>query len=166
MARKVSLVISHWYHLIEGLEDSSQRFYSSLERAIESRQLEKLDLSRIDYKEGSIFSDSREYFRVRRRDHIFDICAAPFGNGFFISWWLGESVGPFWTLILKIPLLGVMLLKMFRPETYYRFDTALMFQSSVHSAVLEVIDQMTTAKGIRSLTESERKPILSSLFKN
>lgn len=164
MARKVSLILSHWYHLFEGLEDSSQRFYSSLERAIESKRMEKLALSRIDYKEGSIFSDNREYFRVRRRDHIFDICAAPFGNGFFVSWWLGESPGFFWSLILKIPFLGIMLLKLFRPETYYRFDTALMFQSSVHSAVLEVVDQTTSAKGIRSLTESERKPILSSLF--
>lgn len=165
MARKVSLILSHWYNLVEGLQDSTQRFYTSLEQAINSRQIEKLDLSRVDYREGGILSDKREYFRVRRRDHIFDICAAPFGNGFFVSWWLGESLGPFWNLILKIPILGGLLLKMFRSETYYRFDTALMFQSSVHSAVLEIIDQTTTGKGIRSLTESERKPILSSLFK-
>jgi hypothetical protein len=166
MARKVSLILSHWYHLIEGLQDSTQRFYTTLEQAIGARQIEKLDLSRIDYREGGILSDKREYFRVRRKDHIFDICAAPFGNSFFVSWWLGESLGPLWTLILKIPILGVLLLKLIRPETYYRFDTALMFQQSVHSAVLEVIDQTTNAKGIRSLTESERKPILSSLFKN
>jgi len=166
MARKVSLIISHWYHLIEGLQDSTQRFYTTLEQVIDARQMEKLDISRIDYREGSILSDKREYFRVRRKDHIFDICAAPFGNSFFVSWWLGESLGPLWTLILKIPILGVLLLKLCRPETYYRFDTALMFQSSVHSAVMEVIDQTTNAKGIRSLTESERKPILSSLFKN
>jgi hypothetical protein len=164
MARKVSVILSHWYNLVEGLQDSTQRFYTALEQAVRARQMEKIDLSRIDYSEGGIFSDKREYFRVRRRDHIFDICAAPFGNGFFVSWWLGESLGPLWTMILKIPILGMMLLKLFCPETYYRFDTALMFQSSVHSAVMEVIDQTTNAKGIRTLTESERKPILSSLF--
>jgi hypothetical protein len=41
-------------------------------------------------------------------------------------------------------------------------DTALMFQESVHNAVLEVVDCITAAKGIRALTEAERKPILKA----
>jgi hypothetical protein len=165
MARKVSLILSHWYHLFENLQESSQRFYSLLEEAIDKRQVEKLDLSRVDYREGGIFSDKREYFRVRRHEHIFDVCAAPFGNGYFVSWWLGESMGPFWTMLLKIPLIGGMLVRMFRPTTYYRHDSALMFQQSVHHSVLEVVDQITKGVGIRALSESEKKPILSSFFK-
>jgi hypothetical protein len=51
------------------------------------------------------------------------------------------------------------------PTTYYKIDTTLMFQESVHRAVVEVIDQMTQAKGLRALSESERKPILRNIFK-
>jgi len=40
-----------------------------------------------------------------------------------------------------------------------------MFQDSVHAAVLEVIDEATEDKGIRAMSEEEKKPILSDLFK-
>ncbi|HHT9126697.1 MAG TPA: hypothetical protein ACFYD6_12925 [Candidatus Brocadiia bacterium] len=165
MARKVSLLLSHWNKLIEGLQESPQQFYASLEEAIKRRQIPNIDLSRLDYREGGVFSAKREYLRVRRKEHIFDVCAAPFGSGFFFSWWLGESVGFFWRLILLIPILGRLFVRFFRPDTYYQIDTALMFQGAVHSAVLEVIDEITNAKGLRALSETERKPILTDLFK-
>jgi hypothetical protein len=43
-------------------------------------------------------------------------------------------------------------------------DTAIMFQSMVHSAVLDVIDPLFTAKGVRALSELERKPIMQELY--
>lgn len=48
--------------------------------------------------------------------------------------------------------------------TSFRHDTALMFQESVRAAVLEVVDGITKAKGLRALSELERKPILTSFF--
>lgn len=50
--------------------------------------------------------------------------------------------------------------KYFAPDTYYKMDTAQMFQESVRAAVLEAVDGLTSAKGHRMLTELERKPIL------
>ena len=41
-----------------------------------------------------------------------------------------------------------------------------MFQQTVHNAVLEVIDAITTGQGIRVLSESERKPVLKSFAKS
>jgi len=164
MARKVSVVLSHWYQLIEGLQESPQRFYGALEHAIRSRQLPKIDRTRINYKEGGLLSAKREYFRVRRKEHLFDVCAAPFGNGFFVSWWLGISPGFFWRLILSIPVMGPICLRFFKPPTYYQLDTALMFQESIRQSVLEVVDQISKTQGLRLLSEAERKPILSNLF--
>lgn len=40
-----------------------------------------------------------------------------------------------------------------------------MFQTSVRQAVIEVVDQVTSAKGIRALTELERKPVMRDFFK-
>lgn len=207
-------VISHWYNLIENLEASPREFYASVVEAVKRRDLPGASPSQVDYHEGGAFSAMREYLRISRGQHIFDICGAPFGHGFFVSWWLGKprpsalgptlgaiaglfiiwlilrgifgAVGAFFltplvlllafiflgalmsqmseeewvSYVLAVPVIGWVLERFFLPDTYYRIDTALMFQQAVHAAVMEVIDGMTKAKGLRSLSETERKPIL------
>lgn len=153
-------VFSHWYHMIDGLEASPKEFYASVEGAVKEREVPDLSLSRVAHPEGGPFSPKREYLRIIRREHTFDICGAPFGRSFFFSWWLGEAPSGCLALLGGIPFLGSIVERFVRPATYYRIDTALMFQSAVHGAVLEVVDQMTTAKGLRGLSELERKPIL------
>lgn len=164
MARKVSLVLSHWYHLVEGLQESPQSFYSALQQSIEKRNLPNTKISRITYKESGIFSSKREYLRVSRKEHLFDVCAAPFGNGFFVSWWLALAPGAALETTSKIPIIGPLFFNLFKPATYFAHDTALMFQESIRTAVNEVIDGNTQAKGLRMMSELERKPILSNLF--
>jgi hypothetical protein len=70
------------------LQASSLGFYASLEAALDRRRIPDISLWRVDWSEGGIFSAKREYLRVRRKDYLFDVCAAPFGSGFFVSWWL------------------------------------------------------------------------------
>jgi len=164
MARQISHIISHWHQLIEGLQESPQAVYSQLDQAIARRELPKTKVSRVKHCESGLFSSRRLYFRIRRKEHIFDVCAAPFGRGFFVSWWLGESPAILGWLSY-IPILGPLMMWLFHRETYWRIDTALMFQDSVHAAVLEVIDDLIKAKGLRALTELERKPVMRELFK-
>jgi hypothetical protein len=159
MPEPVAEILSHWYHLTEGLQISSKAFYTAIEQAIDRRKLPDVRISRVDHSEGGVFSAKREYLRVRRKEHIFDICAGPFGPGaFFVSWWLGMM--PEGCLTVLAPFLA----RFIKPMTYYKLDTALMFQESVHAAVLEILDKATNAKGLRALSEMERKPILSGLF--
>ena len=218
--------ISHWHQLFENFQASSLEFYSSLETAIKARSVPELHSARIEHKEGGLASAKREYLRMHRGKHAFDICAAPFGTGFFVSWWLTEpplafailytlgflfglmiamdiafgigfAIGlamqgyafgmllggsaallgtpallwiwgnairhgslPGESTVLAMPLIGWVYQRIFAPTTYYSMDTALMFQDAVHSAELEVVDCMTEGKGVRALTESERKPVL------
>lgn len=167
MARKVTHIISHWFKLIEGMQESPQTVYTQLDQAITKRELPEVKLSRVKYQESGLFSPKRVYFRIRRKELIFDICAAPYGKSFFVSWWMGESLALFW-LLLYIPIIGPifgLFVWLFRRETYWRIDTALMFQESVHAAVLEVIDEFIKTQGLRALSELERKPIMRELFK-
>jgi len=164
VAKKVSLILSHWYHLIEGFQVSPSEFYEAVEEAVLKRNIPNLKLSRVTYREGGPLSPKREYLRVERKEYLFDICCAPFGAGFFVSWWLGEAPGWLEGIIASIPIINHLFFRFFRPLTYYQLDTALMFQESVHAAVLEVIDQMMEAKGLRLLSETERKPILREIF--
>jgi hypothetical protein len=157
MAEAAPSVISHWYQLLGSLQASPKEFYASIEQAIERRNVPDAKRSRVDWREGGLLSAKREYLRVQRREYTFDICGAPFGTGFFVSWWLVEAQG----CLANIPGLRAFL----RPKTYYRIDTALMFQSSIHGAVLEVVDELMNAKGLRALSELERKPILQEFVR-
>ncbi len=159
-------------------------------------------------------SGKRIYLRVSREGLNFDICAAPFGTGYFFSWWLariprvlldfafifgcfcawwlialvllsgnreghgcGVIFAPFVllalilalgffvrygesgleTTVLSMPITGFCYGFIFRPQTYFNEDTATMFRESVHAAVTEAIDQVTTSQGMRALSEEERR---------
>lgn len=210
-------VLSNWATLVEGLEASPLAFYSAVEEALARRQVPQTQNSRTDYKEAGAFSANREYLHVRREKLSFDICGAPFGTGFFFSWWFGEErphlnpivkvlvlFGYFVVLgvavqlagfiqglilflvlafvglavantlasdgqfddgfIRALPILGTLYEWLFEPATYYRLDSMRMFQESVHNAVLEVIDGMTAAKGLRLLAGDERKPTMHRFY--
>ena len=212
-------VISHWHHPIEDFHTSTLEFYAAVEVALQPRQIPDYSVSRIDWREGGVLTARREYLRIKRGKLAFDLCAAPFGTGFFFSWWLAEvppthallwallicflglnlfgglivelgltglflgvvlSVGIAWLLgyllrdgqlgteaediVLAIPFLGGLYERFFKPSSYYKADTTQMFQSVVHTAVLEVIDQVMSSKGARPLTELERKPIMREFY--
>lgn len=163
-------VFSHWYHLMESFQTSSLDFYKLVEEALARRNLPDIHWSRIDYKEGGLLSAKREYLRVKRKQFVFDVCAAPFGNGFFVSWWLGEipsGLLGLCFLLAHIPIFGlffaILIRVAVRPLTYYKMDTALMFQESVRLAVLEVIEGLRSEKGLRVLSPVESAPILKKL---
>jgi hypothetical protein len=158
------VILSHWNAMIEGLVASPKEFFQSVEAAVENKSVPGTKHSRVDWREGGIISAKREYLRIKRKDLAFDICGAPFGNGFFVSWWLGEVPSYFVQLALGVPIIGPLFSRFIKPTTYYQLDTASMFQSLIHSAVLEIIDEMTKAKGLRSLSESDRKPIMRNFF--
>ncbi len=165
MARaKGTIIISQWNTMIEGLQASPKEFFDAVEKAIESKSVPDTKHSRVDWKEGGLLSAKREYLRIRRKEHAFDICGAPFGNGFFVSCWLGEVPSGFVALMLSIPVIGFLFERFVKPSTYYKMDTAAMFQSLIHSAVMQVVDDMTKAKGLRALSESERKPKMRDFF--
>src|SRR5438105_2303251 len=82
--------ISHWHHLFENFQASSLEFYNAVEKAVEARAVPELHSTRVEHKESGLASAKREYLRLHRGKHAFDICAAPFGTGFFISSWFTE----------------------------------------------------------------------------
>jgi hypothetical protein len=217
-------VEGHWHSLIEGFSTSSLDFYELVKAGMDRRKIPNLKIKSVSWKESGVGSGKRVYLRVSREGLNFDICAAPFGTGFFFSWWLAriprilldilflilllfvgnllwrsallgqtqEGQNAIQTLVagcsamffssflflgllfglgllvrhgnlgleptvLSMPITGFFYGLIFRPNTYFNEDTALMFRESVHNAVLEAIDQVTTAQGVRGLTEEARR---------
>lgn len=97
--------------------------------------------------------------RVRFEGYTFDICAAPYGKGFFVSWWFGEEFSLGMRILFMLPILGYFVKKWATIKTYHVRDTEEMFSRAVHLAVITTIDQLVATKGLRALTELERKPI-------
>ena len=164
---KQYFVLSNWSTLIENLTESPLQFYERVEGAITQRQVPNIKVSRTDLKEGHLFSAKRQYLTVNRKRYLFDVCGAPFGSGFFVSWWLSFSPTFFQRLSYTLsqwPLLGSFFSTAIGDNSFYQRDTTKMFQTSIHGAVMDVIDQITKMKGLRALSEGERKPINSEFY--
>lgn len=165
-ARKAtpSNVFSHWFQMIEGLSMQPSAFYDQVEQQVKEWAIPGVKIKRVKCAEGGAFSAKRIYLRVTRQEHIFDICGAPFGKGFFVSWWLGEKpTGLFKTLawwLGHVPPFGFLVAGLFI-KTYYKIDTMLMFQQAVHAAVTDVVDTVVETEGLRPLTELDKKPIMN-----
>ena len=83
--KKKADVISHWYALVPGLTTSTKEFYEYVETDLKGRQVPGLDIFYVDFAEGGVLSQKREYLRMTRERLVFDICAAPFGTAYFFS---------------------------------------------------------------------------------
>lgn len=219
--------VGHWSTLVEGLQASPRECYAEIIDAIRRRKIPDAATSLVTHKESGFLSAERIYLQVNRKMLAFDICAAPFGTGFFFSWRLSEVppgnllgcftiflmlgvsgfllqfgralsedvghplnlfqvaivagglvLGTLWVAavairsgrlfsedaVLAMPLIGSVYSAIFRPFTYYKEDTIDMYQKAVHAAVLEVVDGIMSAKGLRALSPEERKPTLRSFL--
>jgi len=78
-------VYSHTCTLTPGIHFSAQEFYDTLTSVIRDKQWPGVELLRIRYTEAGLLSHKREYLRIIRQRHLFDICAATFGKDYFFS---------------------------------------------------------------------------------
>jgi len=211
--------LAHWAKPFEQFNYSPREFYKLVEKHLEERKIPGAGAEWRAIHEAGILSPERLYLSIKRERLMFVLCAAPFGNAFFVSsrlldyrsganffdylvalallgatgfgvlakygiipglFTIGLLITLFWSLfrqavavggewldenIAEIPIIGPIYESLFRPDTYYRRDTAEMFQRLTHNAVLQSIDEMTTEKGIRGLTDEERKPVVRNLYR-
>lgn len=156
--RSFTIVDAHWHHHFDQLQFSSQAFYELIESQIQEMKMPGVSINRVKYSEGGILSANREYLRIMRSGLVFDICAAPFGRGFFISWWLGNTLDPFRKFVSAIPIVGATIDRALYKKTYFQIDTEKMFQESLHQNLLMTVDAITKENGIRQLSDAERNP--------
>ena len=79
------LLTNPWCVLIQDCSASTQEVYEMVEKTIAARKIPDLEMSRVFWHEGGALSAKREYLQFSRERLVFEICAAPFGTGFFIS---------------------------------------------------------------------------------
>ncbi|MBK9631948.1 MAG: hypothetical protein IPO62_12940 [Saprospiraceae bacterium] len=151
-----SEAVKNWSTLIPNIQHHPEDFYELVEHILNEREVPGIKTERRTFKEGGVLSSHRLYLQLSRGDYIFHICGAPWGNGFFFSWWMRKMDDPLGDLLKNLPFVGKIFASRIDYDTYYRLDTDMMFRTSVHQSVLAAIEKLTEGKGIRSLTELER----------
>lgn len=211
---KRNVLLSYWCKLFENFSFSPQELYATVERNLEARKVPGLEPDAVLIRQGGPFSPKRLYLQLRRERLVFEIGAAPFGAGFFVSsrlfdrrrepsFWdfmflllfLGLCGAPvayrfgwvwsvitvtgilalLWTImrlaaletmawfdrvLSDLPFIGPLYDRFFHPDTYYRQDTNNAYRETVHQAVMQAVDEMRTQKGLKPLTDDERRPTL------
>lgn len=67
-----------------------------------------MEMSEIEFAEGGLLSEKRVYLRMIRERLVFDVCAAPFGTGYFFSCRTAEipRLVKLWQIIATLLFLG------------------------------------------------------------
>jgi hypothetical protein len=100
-------VVSHWHKLLEDQQASALDFYGAVEEELKRREVPGLQLERVDWREGGVTSAKREYLRIGRERLTFDLCAAPYGTGYFYSWWVAKQKSPYAAMLGIVGLIVV-----------------------------------------------------------
>ena len=137
----------------DGVEFGAEEFYKKVEECIRKREIPDVNFSRVTYSQAGMFSTGREYLHVVKGEFIYDICAAPFAKGFFVSMWYVERPSVTKKMARKVPALQAMV----DSKSYYQIDTDAMVKGAIHAGFNEAIEELTTNKGARALSETERK---------
>lgn len=141
-----------WQNFYDGFAFSSTEFYLKIKAGLEERKIPNVSIANESFLESHIFSDKREYLRITRSEYVFYVCAAPFGTGTFVSEWLCiKREGS----LNKIPIISKLAGKDRTDKSFYQMDTESMTRMAIHSTVLDVLDSLTTASGVRGLNELE-----------
>ena len=78
-------ILDGWLYSAEGVSIPPSEFYSSVEKQLGSRKIPNLQILRVEFAEGGLLSNQRQYLRLMRERLAIDTCAAPFGDHFFFS---------------------------------------------------------------------------------
>lgn len=147
-SRSIKVVDSHWHYMFETIPFTPLEFYESVEKMVSAKEIEGLTYTNIKHSERGLLSANRVYLRIKFREYMMDICAAPFAKeSFFVSWWLGDAGVTLRDYLMAIPVIGRLFSR--REKTFYEKDTEIMFKETVARCVKDTIEELTKEKGLR-----------------
>ena len=78
-------ILDEWIYSAEGLSLSGPDFYATVEKQLEGQKIPSMEVSRVEFAQGGLLSNQRQYLRLMRERLAIETCAAPFGVHFFFS---------------------------------------------------------------------------------
>lgn len=156
-------VLRHWYAPIPGFETSTAEFYTAVEAELKARKVPGLEISRVEYAEGGLLSDRREYLRMIRERLVFDICSAPFGTAHFFSCRCAEIPA-----IIRLWQVALVLIGMLASIAVFWKLFGLLLGAAIAVAALAVaiiLARNSIALGLRDVDAALIKsPLVGSIY--
>ncbi|MEO0898669.1 MAG: hypothetical protein AAFY71_19810 [Bacteroidota bacterium] len=168
--------LSNWNHFVSDMQYSPQEFFEAVKNHLEKLDLPEVHTSFITFRQPKI--GKRLYLRVEHLKNTIDIGAAPYGNGFFISYWVNKDNSS--SIIARIyrglaelfvripvPIVPQILYNILTrwadtaekaKLSYYAFDDVYMFQQAVHRSIMTVINDASSMQGRRQMQEFVPSP--------
>jgi hypothetical protein len=78
-------VLDGWLYSADEFSLDPQEFYTRVEKHLEDQKIPGMEISRVEFAEGGLLSNQRQYMRLMRERFTIDTCAATFGKHFFFS---------------------------------------------------------------------------------
>jgi hypothetical protein len=144
-----------WFQGFTELHLSAQDFYKTLESCIKDMQMPGVKMRRVRHPETGFLSADREYLRVSYQEQVFDVCAAPLGHSFFISYWQVDTATIIRKLVRAIPKIGPVLEIAIFGKTYYQVDSADMFKQFIDKLLEDTVELLTKEQAVRGYKELE-----------
>ncbi|MEO8086221.1 MAG: hypothetical protein ABI763_05355 [Bacteroidota bacterium] len=157
MSQFLPIIHDHWQHNFD-TQYSTSDFYSKIEEVVKKRNIPDVKMKRITLSESKFMLSTRDYLRISRKQNTFDVCAATFGSIFFVSYWYGEEANEMRDAIHRIRFIGPIIENLSAMKTYYQVDTQNMFGGCIRDCIMEVVDDISKVKGLRTLSPEERRP--------
>jgi len=149
--------LDSWQTLYPDSTYEPEVFYNTVIEMLFHQKIPGFKTAKRNFKQGGILSRHQLYLEITRGNYRFHICAAPWGDGYFFSWWMKSRFRTIGDVLRNMPIIGKHLRKI-KYETYYKADTDTMFRTSVHQCVTDAIDHISSVKGeIRKLTDFDKK---------
>jgi hypothetical protein len=135
----------HWQQNFNGTDISAEEFYKSVQTEIEKKSIPDIQFSRADISEKRYYSNSREYLRIVKDEFEYYICAAPYGNTFFVSMWHFERPPIHLKFLNAFPRIK----EWAKMKTYYQIDLDGSAKSAIEFGFEDAINALSDTKGIR-----------------
>jgi len=142
---KTSTLHSVTYQHFENLQLSAQDFYETLKTTIGQYQFPDVRCEIRTLSDNGWFESKRLYLQVKFHSFTYNICAAPFGKNFFISWRL-EEADSFWIRFSRA-------LEGKKFKSFYELDTEMMFKDSITAIVIAQVEVVMSEHGFRQSEE-------------
>ena len=161
---KTSEVLNHWVSFAEGFNTPPLEFYAGVEKELAARKVPGLEVSQVEFAEGGLLSDKRVYLRMLRERLAFDICAAPFGTGYFFSCRTVyvPAVIRFWHLLVIVTVFGGLFVSL-----YSLLDHLTMAAGATFALIIALgfVMRNTVAMGLSDLDASLLKtPAIGPIY--
>jgi hypothetical protein len=157
-------VINNWSMLFPHFTYSSKTFYEQLRESLKEHGVEDIQYSTKNIAIGHLASQRRVYMSITWKEFTYDVCAAPFGDGYFFSYWGLQEPNRMAFAVSRIPWIGAWLSTIIFPNTYYKSDTRAMFHTLFHECMIKLVEEVGKEKNMPALTEQDKTPTMKDIF--